>query len=265
MPEGDTVWLAAQRLHDALAGNRLESTDLRVPALATVDLAGHDVLTVTSRGKHLLMAMSEGLTLHSHFRMEGTWHLYRPGDRWRGGPMHTVRAILRTEDRVAVGYRLGELDLWPSGDVDRHLGHLGPDVLGADWDLDEALRRIARVPDVPIVEALRDQRNLAGLGNIYVCEALFLTHVHPFTHVSDVDHLDGIVTTAQSLITRNAPRPSQATTGDEQRPHYVHGRRRKACYRCGSAVTAQEAGPPGHRRWTYWCPTCQPESGRRPA
>lgn len=257
MPEGDTVWLAAQRLHEALAGRALVASDLRVPSLATVDLTGREVLDVTSRGKHLLMALSGDLTLHSHFRMEGTWHLYRPGDRWHGGPMHTVRAILRTADRVAVGYRLGELDLWPTVDVAAHLAHLGPDVLGPDWDLDEAMRRIAERPDVPIVEALRDQRNLAGLGNIYVCEALFITGVDPFTPVSAVADPTIIVETARTLITRNAPRPSQATTGDERRPHYVHGRRRRPCYRCGATVRAREAGPEGRRRWTYWCPSCQ--------
>lgn len=257
MPEGDTVWLAAQRLREALAGRALTGSDLRVPTLATVDLSGQRVLDVTSRGKHLLMDLSEGQTLHSHFRMEGTWHLYRPGDRWHGGPMHTVRAILRTDDRVAVGYRLGELDLWPSGDVADRLSHLGPDVLGPDWDADEALRRILMHPDVPIVEALRDQRNLAGLGNIYACEALFLHRVDPFTPVSAVADPAAIVETARTLITRNAPRASQATTGEERRPHYVHGRRRQPCRRCGTPVRAREAGPAGRRRWTYWCPTCQ--------
>lgn len=257
MPEGDTVWLAAQRLREALAGRQLVESDLRMPALATVDLAGQLVREVTSRGKHLLMDLSGGRTLHSHFRMEGTWHLYRPGDRWHGGPMHTVRAILRTDDRVAVGYRLGELDLWRSDEVTERLAHLGPDVLGADWDAGEALRRILADPEAPIVDALRDQRNLAGLGNIYVCESLFLHGVDPFTPVSAVPDPAAIVATAQTLITRNAPRPSQATTGDERRPHYVHGRRRRPCYRCGTPIRAHEAGKPGRRRWTYWCPTCQ--------
>lgn len=257
MPEGDTVWLAARRLHEALAGRVLTATDLRVPSLATVDLSGREVLQVTSRGKHLLMDVTDGRTLHSHFRMEGTWHLYRPGDRWHGGPMHTVRAILRTVDRVAVGYRLGELDLWRTDEVAARLRHLGPDVLGPDWDADEALRRILADPDVPIVEALRDQRNLAGLGNIYVCESLFLRGVDPFTPVAKVADPAGIVETARDLITRNAPRPSQATTGDERRPHFVHGRRRRPCYRCGTPVQAREAGSPGRRRWTYWCPSCQ--------
>lgn len=257
MPEGDTVWLAAQRLREALVGATLLESDLRVPSLATADLAGREMLGVASRGKHLLMDLAGGLTLHSHFRMEGTWHLYRPGDRWHGGPRHTVRAILRTETRVAVGYRLGELDLWRTAEVGTRLGHLGPDVLGADWDLDEAVARITADPELPVVDALRDQRNLAGLGNIYVCEALFLRGVQPFTPVGEVVDVSGLVETARDLIRRNAPRPSQATTGDERRPHFVHGRRHRPCYRCGTTIMATEAGPPGRRRWTYWCPICQ--------
>lgn len=256
MPEGDTVWLAARRLDEALAGQDLVSSDLRVPALATVDLSGRQVSQVRSRGKHLLMDLSGGVVLHSHFRMEGTWHLYRPEDRWRGGPQHTIRAVLRTPERVAVGYRLGELHLWRASDVDAHLAHLGPDVLGVDWDLEEALRRLGSDPQATIAEALRDQRNLAGLGNIYVCESLFLCGVNPFTTVDDVPDLHGLVEQACLLIRRNAPRPSQATTGEERRPHYVHGRRRQPCYRCGTPIAAEAAGARG--RWTYWCPTCQP-------
>lgn len=257
MPEGDTVWLAARRLSEALAGHVLTRADLRVPALATTDLAGRTMVSVASRGKHLLMRISDGRTLHSHLRMEGSWHLYLPDQRWHGGPMHTVRAILGTNGRTAVGYRLGELDVWHTSEEGLHLAHLGPDVLGEDWDLDEALRRLRRNPGTPVVDALRDQGNLAGLGNIYVCESLFLSGVHPFTPVRAVVDLAAVVITARRLIRRNAPRASQSTTGDERRPHYVHGRRNHPCLRCGDTVRAAEEGPAGRRRWTFWCPTCQ--------
>lgn len=260
MPEGDTVWLASRRLHEALAGHRLTRADLRVPSLATVDLTGRHLVEVASRGKHLLMRTDDGRTLHSHLRMEGSWHLYLPDQRWRGGPLHTVRAILGTDARIAVGYRLGELDLWRTSEESQHLSHLGPDVLGDDWDLDEALTRLGRDGRVPVVDALRDQANLAGLGNIYVCESLFLEGVDPFTPVSDVPDLSAVVLTARRLIRRNAPRASQSTTGDERRPHFVHGRRRQPCLRCGTLVLAREDGPVGRERWTYWCPVCQ---GRR--
>lgn len=174
MPEGDTVWLTTHRLHAALAGHSLVRADLRVPKLATVDLVGRRVLEVVPRGKHLMMRLEDGLTLHSHLQMDGSWHLYAPGERWRGGPSHQVRAILETAGRVAVGYRLPVLELLPTtgeGDV---VGHLGPDLLGPDWDPARALERLAADPDRPVGEALLDQRNLAGIGNVYVAELCFL-------------------------------------------------------------------------------------------
>ncbi|SCK27082.1 endonuclease-8 [Streptomyces sp. SceaMP-e96] len=164
MPEGDTVWRLAQRLHDALAGGPLTRCDLRVPRLATVDLTGRGVLGVLPRGKHLLTRFEGGLTLHSHLRMDGAWKIYAPAERWRGGPAHQIRAILGTADHTAVGYRLPVLDLLRTADESRVVGHLGPDLLGPDWDPAEALRRLLTTPERPLGEALLDQRNLAGIG-----------------------------------------------------------------------------------------------------
>jgi endonuclease-8 len=124
VPEGDTVWLAGQRLHEALAGDLLVRSDFRVPSLATVDLSGQAVLEVVPRGKHLLTRLSGGLTLHTHFRMDGSWHLYRPGDRWTGGPEWQVRAVLETASWQAVGYRLPVVDLLPT--ADEALGRRAP-------------------------------------------------------------------------------------------------------------------------------------------
>ena len=257
MPEGDTVWLAGRRLHAALSGEVLTRSDFRVPQLATVDLTGRTVLEVVSRGKHLLTRVDGDLTLHTHFRMEGSWHLYRPGARWHGGPDHEVRAVLRTEPWIAVGYRLPVVELLPTDSEHEVVGHLGPDLLGPDWDLDVALARLLADPGREVADALRDQRNLAGIGNIYACESLFICGVDPFRPVGDVDDLAEVVRTAHRLLTRNAPRPSQATTGDERRPHYVHGRRRRPCYRCGTPIRMREQGAPPRARMTYWCPTCQ--------
>jgi endonuclease VIII len=174
MPEGDTVWLAGRRLHDALAGDRLTRSDFRVPQLATTDLAGRTVTEVVSRGKHLLTRVDDDLTLHTHFRMDGTWHLYRPGDRWRGGPQWQVRVLLETAAWQAVGYRLPVVELLPRDREDDAVGHLGPDILGPDWDPAEAVRRLAAQPDREVGDALLDQRNLAGIGNLYKAESLFL-------------------------------------------------------------------------------------------
>ena len=146
MPEGDTVWLAAQRMNTALAGGTLRRGEFRIPQLATLDLTGADVREVVPRGKHLLIRLDDGRTLRTHFRMDGSWHIYRPGAKWHGGPAYDVRVVLATDDWECVGYRLHDIDLVPTAEEDRLVGHLGPDVLGPDWDLDEALRRMASTP-----------------------------------------------------------------------------------------------------------------------
>lgn len=260
MPEGDTVWLAAQRLRDALVGRELTGSDFRVPALATVDLTGVRVDDVVPRGKHLLFRLDDGRTLHTHFRMDGSWHLYRPQAPWRGGPAHRIRVVLRNAEWVAVGYRLPVVDLLDTVDEGSVVGHLGPDILGPDWDPIEAERRIGASPQAEIGLALLDQRNLAGIGLIYQSESLFLCGVSPLTPVGSVVDLPAVIATAHRLMARNAPRPSQATTGDERRPHYVYGRAGRPCLRCGSRVRTARQGRPPQARDAYWCPTCQPGS-----
>ncbi|WNI18369.1 Fpg/Nei family DNA glycosylase [Actinacidiphila sp. ITFR-21] len=260
MPEGDTVWLTAHRLHAALAGRPLQRTDLRVPSLATVDLAGRRVLEVAARGKHLLTRLSDGLTLHSHLRMDGSWHLYGPGERWRGGPAHQVRAVLETKERVAVGYRLPVLELLPTAEEDEVVGHLGPDLLGPDWDAARALRRLAASPDRPLGEALLDQRNLAGVGNVYVSELCFLRGVTPWTPFGEVRVPEKLVVLAKRLLEANRSRPGHVTTGDTRRgrTNWVYGREGRPCLRCGTPVRGGRHGREDQRRAAYWCPRCQP-------
>ena len=146
MPEGDTVWRACRRLHGLLAGEQLRRAEFRVPSLAVTDLTGVTVLDVTPRGKHQLFRFDNGWTLHTHFRMEGAWRTYPSGRRWSGGPDHEIRAVLCTAATDAVGYRLPVVELLPTADEDEVVGHLGPDLLGPDWDSDEALRRIRAAP-----------------------------------------------------------------------------------------------------------------------
>ena len=183
MPEGDTVWRSCRRLNQVLGGQELTSTEFRVPALATTDLAGVRVEEVVSRGKHQLFRFGNGYTLHTHFRMDGTWRTFPRGRRWSGGQPFQIRAVLRTADADAVGYRLPVLELLPTAEEDSVVGHLGPDLLGPDWDLDEALRRIRSRPGPDIGEALLDQRNLAGIGTFYRAEVLFLQGLHPRTPI----------------------------------------------------------------------------------
>jgi formamidopyrimidine-DNA glycosylase len=262
VPEGDTVFLAATRLHAALAGQRLAATDFRVPQIATADLTGQVVGEVVARGKHLLFRTDAGVTLHTHFKMEGSWHLYRPGERWRG-PAWQVRAVLRTEPWLAVGFRLAICELLPTGNEHQVVGHLGPDVLGPDWDAAEALRRLRADPDRAIGTALLDQRVMAGPGNVYKCETCFLRGVDPWTPVGRVDDLEGMVNLLKRLMEANRTTGSQITTGDRRpgRTSWVAGRTNRPCRRCGTRIRQAEQESYDAQRPTYWCPTCQPGPG----
>jgi endonuclease-8 len=260
MPEGDTVWNTAQVLHRALHGQTLTAADFRVPRLATVDLVGWTVVESTSRGKHLLLRLADAgdtrWTLHSHLRMDGAWRTYAPGARWAAKPGHLIRVVLRTPGAVAVGYHIHDLALLPTAQEHRMVGHLGPDLLGPDWDPGEAVRRLAAEPDVSIGEALLDQTKLAGIGNLYKCETLFLRGVNPWHRVSDVDDLPALVSLAQRLLAANKGRWTQSTTGSLRRGEntYVYGRRDAPCRHCGTPIRKAQHGD----RVTYWCPRCQP-------
>ena len=261
MPEGDTVWNTARVLERALTGGVLTSSEFRVPQLATKDLAGWAVRESASRGKHLLLRLTgpagePPLTLHSHLRMDGAWRAYRPGERWSGRPAHLVRVALTTKTAVAVGFHLHDVALIKTAEEAAYLEHLGPDLLGADWDAAEAVRRIAGKPDASIAEALLDQRNLAGVGNLYKAETLFLSGLWPWMRVAEVPDLERTVKLAQKLVASNKGRWTQTTTGSLRRGEtsYVYGRRAQPCRRCGSAIQKADQD----ERVTYWCPRCQP-------
>lgn len=260
MPEGDTVWLTASRLHQALAGRELTRSDLRMPALATVDLRGREVVEVLARGKHLLTRMTDDLTLHSHLRMDGSWYLSRTGVRPRRHPEHMIRALLGNADWLATGYRVHDLRLVTRAGEAELVGHLGPDLLGPDWDPARAVANLRAAPDLAVGEALLDQRLLAGIGNLYKCEVLFVERVHPWTPVREVGDLDRMVQTAYRLLRANRDHPEQSTTGYLQRgrEHWVYGRAGEPCLRCRTPVRMAHQGTPPQARVTYWCPRCQP-------
>ncbi|MCB0905969.1 MAG: Fpg/Nei family DNA glycosylase [Nocardioidaceae bacterium] len=262
MPEGDTVWRTARALDRALAGHQLTITDFRVPSLATVDLRGGVVRQTVSRGKHLLTHIDHGhraWTLHTHLKMEGTWQTYQPGQRWRR-PEHQARVVLETPDRVAVGFSLGIVELLPRSEEHLVVGHLGPDLLGSDWDEQEAVRRLLRDPGRPVHDALLDQTNLAGIGNMYAAELCFTSGVHPQTCVADVPDLMRMVRRAHLILDHNKDRDVQATTGDlrQGQRHWVYRRDRQPCRRCGTMIEVSSQGDPGRERAVYWCPRCQP-------
>ncbi|MFF3322922.1 Fpg/Nei family DNA glycosylase [Streptomyces sp. NPDC002889] len=259
MPEGDNVWQTAQRLHAALAGRLLTQSDLRVPRFATADLTGRSVLDVTPRGKHLLTRIEGGLTLHSHLRMDGSWQVYDAGERRRGGPEHQIRAILGNAEHTAVGYRLPVLELLRTADEDQVVGHLGPDLLGPDWDPATAVAHLVADPTRPLGEALLDQRILAGLGNVYKSELAFLARVTPWLPVGELPPgtPERLVATARRLLETNKDRPHRRTTATGSQLLYVYGREGRPCPRCGTPVRKADQGDGSRRRPTYWCPRCQ--------
>ena len=270
MPEGDTVWLAAHRLQAALAGQLVVHSDFRVPHLATADLSGRTIIEVASRGKHLLIRFDDGTTLHTHFRMDGTWHLYRSGERPNGGPAHQIRVLIETGDWQAVGYRLPVIDLLSSADEHTVVGHLGPDLLGVDWDEVEALRRLNANPHRAIAPALIDQRNLAGIGNLYKSESLFLSGITPWTSVGAVPDLAAVIRRAHKLLHANKTHWHQSTTGSLRRgeEHWVFERSGRPCRRCGTRIASAEQSEPGDEaraRLSYWCPNCQTGPAPEPA
>ena len=260
------MWLAGRRMNDALAGRVLTTTDFRVPQLATTDLTGRSVENVTSRGKHLLTRIEGALTLHTHFKMDGSWHLYRDGERWRGGPDWQVRAVLANAQWQAVGYRLPVIELLATDEEDSVVGHLGPDLLGPDWDAVEALRRLAADPDRGIGEAILDQRNMAGAGNVYKTEVCFLRGISPWTRVGDVEDMAALVDLTKRLLEANKHTYLQVTTGDTRRGqwHYVFERAGKPCRRCGATILMAEQGERPRQRLSYWCPRCQPGPAPEP-
>lgn len=290
MPEGDTVFAAAHRLHAALAGQVVARSDFRVPSLATVDLSGARVEGVRAAGKHLFIELSgdgdRRVFIHSHLKMEGIWHLYRPGDRWRR-PAHTARIVLDasppasaspsashppaepapTQDRPSrspvqtVGFSLGVLELLD--DPAPVIARLGPDPLSGTWDSELAAKNLRTRPDRPIGLALLDQRVLAGVGNVYRSELCFLLGVHPATEAGRADTDHTAVLTAK-LLQANRLRTIRCTTGDLRRGRelWVYGRDRRPCRRCGTAIVRGRLGTGTHGndadRVIYFCPRCQP-------
>lgn len=257
MPEGDTVYRTAAQLHRALAEDTVTRWDLRVPSFATSDLRGEEIHEVVSRGKHILHRVGD-FTLHTHLKMEGSWHLYLPGSRWRR-PDHTVRAVVGTESWIGVGFDLGVTELIPRDREDDVVGHLGPDLLGPDWNAVEAVDRLGSDPARPLAVALLDQRNLAGVGNVFANEICFLRGALPTRPVGDVD-IVRTVDLAHRLLQANRDRAERTTTGDMRpgRQVWVYGRDGKPCRRCGTRIERGELGADElSLRVTYWCPYCQ--------
>ncbi|MDL9978561.1 DNA-formamidopyrimidine glycosylase family protein [Microbacterium sp. ASV49] len=260
MPEGDTVWQAAHRLDTALHGGVVTRFDLRVPRAATSDLTGETVHEVVARGKHILHRIGD-YTLHTHLKMEGEWHVYAPGQRWRK-PGFRARAVVATESAETVGFDLGVVELVRTADEDRIVGYLGPDPLQDDWDAATAAAHL-HADTRPIHVALQDQRNIAGFGNEYASELLFLRGIHPQTPASQTD-AEALVALGVRTIRANRDRVNRTFTGDIRNTDWVYGRERRPCRRCGTTIRSMSLGADATReRQVFWCPNCQPD--REPA
>ena len=258
MPEGDTVFQTARRQSVVLAGLTLTGFDLRVPKFATADLTGETVRDVVSVGKHLFHRIGE-YSLHSHLKMEGSWRLFRPGERWTR-PAHLARAVLDTATVTSVGFELGVTELIRTADEHTAVGHLGPDLLGPGWDAAEAARRLAAAPDIPVFVAVLDQRNLAGVGNVYANELCFLRGLDPSRPMGEVDDISALVDLARRMLVANRDRSTRSTTGDVRRGRqtWVYGRAGQPCRRCGTILRSDALGPDElTERTVTWCPHCQ--------
>ncbi len=273
MPEGDTIFRAARTLHRALAGRQVDHFESMLPSLNRIHedapLTGRTIEMVSARGKHLLMEFSGGLVLRTHMRMNGSWHIYKRGERWQRS-RRDMRIVIATEDYEAVGFNIPVAEFLTPRELARHdeLRKLGPDVLSDAFDSAEAVRRIRERPATPIADALLNQRVIAGLGNVYKSEVLFMCGLNPFVAVRDVGEprLAEIVATARRVLAANVLdgiAPMTTYTGyrrttrsaDPKERLWVYGRARLPCRRCGTPISVRKQG--ADARLTYWCPRCQ--------
>jgi endonuclease-8 len=273
MPEGDSIFRTARALHQALAGSSVTRFESMIPALNRVNedhpIAGRQVRGVTARGKHILMEFSEDLFLHTHMRMNGSWHLYKHGERWHR-PRRDMRVVVETGARVAVGFNIPVAEFLSERDLSRHpvLQALGPDLLDSGFDPVEVHRRMALRPRDTIASVLLDQRVMAGIGNVFRSEILFLARVQPFTTVGELPERERqrVIDQARTLLAANVLTRSQAlgpavgrrTTRsmDPAANLWVYGRGGKPCRECGTTISVRKIGVDA--RPIYWCSSCQP-------
>jgi endonuclease-8 len=275
MPEGDTLFRTAAGLRPYLVGRQVTAASARQPGPQAERLVGSAVTGVEAQGKNLLIRFANGLEVRTHLGMHGSWHRYRPGERWRRPPAR-ARLVIEVPGSVAVCFDAPTVELFEQRTEALHgtLSRLGPDLLREPFDMDDAIGRLrdpARA-DVTIAQALLDQRALAGIGNVYKSEVLFIERVSPLVPVEVLDDgtLVRLIETAKRLLRANAFGPRggaerSTTEGNSAAdgPLWVYRRAGRPCRRCGAAIRSVTQGV-DLPRLTFWCPGCQPEP-RRPA
>lgn len=264
MPEGDTVWRTAQRLHAALSGRPATLVDIRWGEVGEGPLRDAGIDEVVPRGKHLLHRFDSGWTLHTHLRMEGSWRVEAAGSEAaaRGLRRPDLRAGVGNAAWTTLGLRLGELDLVRRSDEHLLVGHLGPDVLGTDWDPGLVARRIVgSSTGTSIAAALLDQQVLAGVGTFWASEVLFAQRLHPWHEAASLspEQVDTLVARVHELMVRGREHAIQSSTGilRADARSWVHGRSGRPCRRCGQAVRVAPLGRQGADRVFFYCPACQ--------
>lgn len=265
MPEGDTLFRTASVLRQVLLGRTVTVARSRPGGPQLGRVVGSRVDRVDPVGKHLLIGFDDGLSLHTHLGMSGSWHRYHPGERWRRSPARAV-CVIETATSVAVCFDAPVAELIETRALALHptLARLGPDLIEPDPDTAQALARLTERSrrEVTIAEALLDQRAMAGLGNVYRSEVLFLERVDPFLTVGEVaaDVLERLVATGARLLRANRDGPRRTTTGRDRDGErlWVHRRTGRPCRRCGTTIRSRVVGDMPRRVW--WCPTCQPDA-----
>lgn len=266
MPEGDILRRTARTMGTAFTGTTIVRAELRWPSAAGLDLTGRTVTAVSAYGKHLLIRFDDDRTLHTHLRMDGSWRLARTGTVGASGHGPFVRAVLGNERWTAVGHRLGMLDVVATRDEHTLLGHLGPDILAADFPaegLTETLRRWAARGVTPVGEVLIDQTVVAGIGTLYMAESLFSRGTWPWTPADQVTDPATLLMTARTLMQRSVADDlpmSSRPTGRGQAAG-VHGRAGRPCTRCGTRIEVAPVRRPPMERPAFFCPRCQPATG----
>lgn len=278
MPEGDTIFRAARTLHRALAGHKITGFQTAFPKLSRVDIdqgiSGRIVERVEARGKWLLMHFSGGVILLTHMLMNGSWHIYRPGEKWHR-PRQSMRVMIATEQFIAVAFniQIAEFHTHESLQRRRGLAGLGPSLLDEDFDPAEGVRRLLAYPDLEVGEALLRQAVVAGIGNVFKSEVCFACGVNPFRRVASLrpEEASNLISTAQRFLAANVAdsgnqvtvdsgmRRTTGRTNHEERL-WVYKRGGDPCRRCGFQIESRKQGPDA--RITFWCPECQPAGSR---
>lgn len=271
MPEGDTIFRTARTLSRALTGHPITGFTSVWPRLLVLPVpggvVGRTVTTVEARGKHLLIWCGNDLALRTHMRMHGSWHIYRPDERWRVRASE-VRIRIDTPAWVALGVAVPDAEWLTARGVAAHpvLSALGPDLLAGVVDVTIVIERMRADATRAIADVLLDQRVLAGIGNVFKSEVLFSCRIHPLTPVGELTdaQLISVVEKAQRDLALNVADRGTETTGrrvttgrlNRSESLWVYGRKGQPCFRCATPIARAVTGPDA--RSTYWCPTCQP-------